>query len=125
MLDLGHHRTIALPLVAESDPNVTAPAVADIFVMRDSVPANPDQVTKRHVLVFDFSANEVASANFTTWVRDASSGRWFSIASEVSAPSRAIYVSPHVMSGDLFVQVTAIGGAATSTSVVVRAGESG
>jgi hypothetical protein len=121
-LEFRHSRVKALPLVADADPNVTPPAAADIFVL--NAEATPNLDTLGHLVTPEFNAEEAATASFTTWVRNAGTGKWHKLSSEVAAPHRAVFRAVGTMSGDIFVQVTAVAGVVAATALTIRAAES-
>jgi hypothetical protein len=123
-------REIALPLVADADPNVTAPASTDIFEMTgqlgDQLGIERGVEGHRMCLRFLTAANVAvpgATADFRCWALDdgatAALGRqaWLGLTAEAAAPHAQAFEAP--LKGKLFFQVTATAAVGAATKLQI------
>ncbi len=124
-------------IVADADPNLTAPPDAAVYHMMGEVGDRLGGETNieghRLCLRFVTSASPPvaipgATADFQTWVLDqgatAAYGRqaWCSLTAEAAAKHAQLYAAP--LKGDLFVQLTAVANVGAATKVQVWLEES-
>lgn len=118
------HRTVAVGDIPDDDPRVTPPT-EPLFKMEQVVNAqgNSNKDVDGHALFIrclDAGGAEVVAAtiDFTTWIKDEGSGKFFSLRPVLAAESSRNF-SVHA-NGPIFVALDAINAAGATATVEIR-----
>lgn len=120
-VEYPHVRKIALPLVADTDPNVTQPPSREVFDLRarpDFGPTTRGGVTLSHALYLSFEdasgadLGPTGEITFNAWEQDGSNRSWVKIQEATQTLKRRIKIlGSGVQEARLFLQLLTVVGA--------------